>query len=225
MVRRSENSSAYSQWQRYHGSKKKKNGNISLYRDDELGLFRGQSRSEADNVRKEIVAHFKTLGLDVAISCNLKSVNFSDLTLRLDTGKHNPYRKPNNTLLYIHRQSNHPPSIKKSLPAASRRLTDISSDENVFDDSDSPYNDALQASGYTEPATYICERKNTKATKKSRRRGRKITWYNPPYNMAVKTKIGAWFISLLNKHLPLAASYGKCSTRTQSSSATAALQT
>ena len=127
-----------------------RNGNIVLYRDDGLGVFHRLSGSKAERVRKEITAHFKTLGLRITISCDLKTDNFLDLTLRLDTGKHYPYRKPGDTPLYIHRQSNHPPTIIKSLPAAiSRRLTDISSDEDVFKSAAPAYNDALRMSGYT----------------------------------------------------------------------------
>ena len=95
--------------------RKHRNGNIGLCCDDGLGVFHGQSGSEADRIRKDIVAHFKTLGLNVTISCNLKSVNFIDLTLRLDTGKHYPYRKPNDTPLYIHRWSGETQSSRKLL--------------------------------------------------------------------------------------------------------------
>ena len=74
-----------------------RNSNIGLYRDNGLGVFLGLSGSEAERVRKEITAHFNNLGLKITISCNLRSVNFLDLTLRLDTGKHYPYRKLNDT--------------------------------------------------------------------------------------------------------------------------------
>ena len=36
--------------------------------------------------------------------------------------------------------------------------------------------------------------------KKKRSRGRKIIWFNPPYNLAVKTNIGKVFLSLVNRH-------------------------
>ena len=49
--------------------------------------------------------------------------------------------------------------------------------------------------------TYARERK-AHQKKKQRRRERKITWYNPPYNRNVKTKIGKKFIQLINQHFP-----------------------
>ena len=110
-------------------------------------------------MRKEIAAHFKTLGLRITISCNLKTVNFLHLTLRLDTGKHYPYRKPSDTPLYIHRQSNHPPTIIKTLPTPiSHRPKDISSDKDVFKSATPAYNDTLRASGYMKQVTYASER-------------------------------------------------------------------
>ena len=39
-------------------------------------------------------------------------------------------------------------------------------------------------------------------TTKKRTRNRKIIWYNPPYNKAVKTNIGRRFLSLIKIHFP-----------------------
>ena len=44
-----------------------------------------------------------------------------------------PFRKPNDNLLYINSKSNHPGHIIKNLPKAiNRRLSEISSNENLF---------------------------------------------------------------------------------------------
>ena len=49
------------------------------------------------------------------IECNLKTVNYLDIILDLNTGIYKPYRKPNDESLYIHAKSNHPANILKQL--------------------------------------------------------------------------------------------------------------
>ena len=49
------------------------------------------------------------------IECNLKTVNYLDITLDLNTGIYKPYRKPNDESLYIHAKPNHPANILKQL--------------------------------------------------------------------------------------------------------------
>ena len=41
---------------------------------------------------------------------------------------------------------------------------------------------------------------NQKQNKTKRKRNRKIIWYNPPYNMNLKTNIGKTFLKLIDKH-------------------------
>ena len=51
----------------------------------------------------------------------------------LMTGVHKPFMKPNNTPLYVHNKSNHPPNIIKNIPESiNRRLSNISSNEKIF---------------------------------------------------------------------------------------------
>ena len=104
-----------------------------------------------------------------------------DLTLDLTMGKYYPYRKPNNEPLYIHRSSNHPLPILNNLPSSiRRRLTETSSDEDIFNNAAPMYNDALQASGYTERLVYDSNRKTQPtAQHRARKRSRRITWFNP----------------------------------------------
>ena len=59
---------------------------------------------------------FKTIGLKITIEASLKTVNFLDVTLNLDTGLYQPYRKPNDQTRYVNAQSNHPPAMTKNLP-------------------------------------------------------------------------------------------------------------
>ena len=121
-----------------------------------------------------------------------------DITLNLNNGKHYPYRKPNDRPMYIHKQSNHPPNIIKNLPASiSRRISDISYDEEIFKKASPAYVDALKSSGYTEGITYL-----DKQPTKKRNRQRNVIWFNPPFSNNVTTNIGATFLKLINKHFP-----------------------
>ena len=119
---------------------------IGLYRDDGLGVLRKSPGSKADRIRKDIIKVFVDLGLRIIIQTNLKVADFLDLSLNLSTESFYPFRKPNDQPLYIHHQSNHPPNnIIRNLPASiSRRLTDISSNKDVFADAKSLYDKALR---------------------------------------------------------------------------------
>ena len=170
---------------------------VGLYRDDGLGEFPGMSNSEADRTRKKIVKIFKDNGLSITIEINLKCTDFLDITLDLNTGKYYPYRKPNDVPLYIDARSNHPPNVIKQLPKMiSRRIYDNSCDQAEFEKAKPAYEQALKASGYTEPIAYEVP----KAKPKNRKR--KVIWFNPPYSSNVKTNIGKIFMNMLEKHFP-----------------------
>ena len=82
---------------------------------------------------------------------NLKSVNFLGVNLNLETKVHKPYRKPNDCPMYVHADSNHPPNIIRNIPAAiQRRISTLSSNDDVFNEASGLYNDALKSCGYKE---------------------------------------------------------------------------
>ena len=97
-----------------------------LYRDDELGCFQNVSGLKSKKAKKKLCKIFKQSGLSITVECNLQITDFLDVTFDLRTDKYYPYRKDNNQLLYINKQSNHPPSIIKQIPSmVSRRCTRI----------------------------------------------------------------------------------------------------
>ena len=55
---------------------------VGLYRDDGLAVFRNINGHHADKTRKEFYQLFKANGLSLEIQCNLKTVNFLDITLQ-----------------------------------------------------------------------------------------------------------------------------------------------
>ena len=88
--------------------------------------------------------------------CNLKSIDFLDVTFNLAENNYKPYRKPNNKPLYLNVHSNHPPSVIKQLPMSiEKRISDTSSDKKVFDQSIHIYKEALKESGFKNNLTYV----------------------------------------------------------------------
>ena len=135
------------------------------------------------------------------IEANKKIVNFLDVTFDLSRGNYKPYMKPNNKLLYVHRLSNHPPALLKNIPGnINKRLTEISSNEQVFNEAIPPYQQALEKSGYDFKLKFVPQEKQ--ATRKNKARKRKITWYNPPWDSNVKTNLGRKFLLVVDKCFP-----------------------
>ena len=89
---------------------------VGLYRDNGLALFKNINGHLADKIPKEFHQLFKENGLSLEIECNLKTLNYLDITLGFSTDIYKPYRKPNDEILYIHAKSNHPADILKQLP-------------------------------------------------------------------------------------------------------------
>ena len=71
--------------------------------------------------------------MQITNETNKKVVNFLDMALDLRTAIYKPYKKPNSNLTYIHKQSNHPPSIIKNLPKSiNKRLSTNSRNAQIF---------------------------------------------------------------------------------------------
>ena len=176
---------------------------VGLYRDDGLGVMRNLSGPETDRKRKDLINIFKDCGLSITCETNLKIVNFLDIQLNLENNTIRPYMKPSNNPVYINKHSNHPPNILQKLPKSiSRRISDISSNENIFKDSITIYENALKSSGFNENLTYTTTSVNKKENEEKKKRKRNIIWYNPPYSANVKTNLGKTFFKLISKHFP-----------------------
>ena len=207
------------------------------------------------------------------VKCNLKLVDYLDVTLNLSDGSYKPFHKPNSEINYIHRESNHTSSIIKQSPlSVESRLPKLSSDENVFIQATSVYQESLIRAGYNHKLSYnnndeynsnnntnnnenkvkfnsndnrgkdsndnnynsisnynsinIKNKVNTTTTttttttatttnnnnninsndnnnpRTSKERKRNILWFNPPFSNNVATKIGRYFLDLIDKHFP-----------------------
>ena len=127
-------------------------------------------------------------------------MDYLDLTFNLTDSCYRPFNKTNNEINYIHKQSNHPLSIMKQLPlSVERRLSKLSSNEKIFNDSIPIYQEALTKAGCNHKLTY---QKHDQKKGNSQQRKRQIIWFNPPYSKNVTTKVGKLFLSLTDKHFP-----------------------
>ena len=128
---------------------------IGLYRDDGLAIFKNVSGSKAENILKDIQKLFKDNQLNITIQCNLKIVNYLDVTFNLSNATYRSFCKTNNEITYIHKESNHPPSMLRQIPLSiESRLSKHSSNANIFKESAQIYHQALKKSGYDHQLKY-----------------------------------------------------------------------
>ena len=181
--------------------------NIGLYRDDGLAVFRCTNGSINDRVKKDLQKTFKNHILDIVIQCNMTTVDYLGVTLDLSDGSYRPFQKPNNETNYVHVQSHHPPNIiKQILLSIQTRLSNLSSNEEIFNQSTHQYEEALARSGYNHTFEYKPSQTNNNQRKN---RKRKIIWFNPPFNANLSTNIGKFFLNLVKKHFPREHKYHK----------------
>ena len=139
--------------------------------------------------------------MKITIQCNLKIVDYLDVTFNLTDSSYRPFNKTNNEINHIHKRSYHPPSIIKQLPlSVKRRVSKLSSNEEIFNNSIPIYQETLIKAGYNHKLTY-----QTHEQKKDNSRPckRQIIWFNLLYSKNVTTKLVKFFLSLIDKHSPL----------------------
>ena len=136
-------------------SQKYSKSDFGLYRDGGLAVLKNKSGPKSEQVKKNIQKIYKEHGLDIIIQCNMKVVNYLDVTFNLNDGAYKPYTKPNNKIKYIHKNSNHPASVTRQIPLSiESRLSTLSFNEKIFQEAVPPYQKALQNSGYRHTLTY-----------------------------------------------------------------------
>ena len=128
-----------------------------------------------ERTKKDLCSIFGEHGFQITIDANIKSTDYLDITLDLNTGGYCPYMKPGNVPLYVHSKSNHPQTILKNIPVAiNKRLSEISSNEKAFNKAKPVYQQALHDAWYAHVLEYTIPQTN-----KSSNRQRSIIWYNP----------------------------------------------
>ena len=74
------------------------NKDIGLYRDDGLAVLKNKSGPQCKRIKEDFQKLFKIYDLDITIQCNVKAVDYLDVTLDLNNGNYKPYHKPNNEI-------------------------------------------------------------------------------------------------------------------------------
>ena len=87
------------------------------------------------------------------------------MTLDLRTGTYKPYTKENDSQVYVYTQSNHPPTVLRSIPAGvNKKLSRISATKEIFEAAAPLFQEALNKSGYKHKQQF--EQPEKQATKK-----------------------------------------------------------
>jgi len=80
----------------------------------------------------------------------------------------------------------------------SKRISSLSCNKEEFDKASVEYQETLKKSGFNEKLEYTENAPNHNR----RNRSRKIIWYNPPYDLQVKTNVGKTFLQILGNCFP-----------------------
>ena len=104
---------------------------ISLCQHNDLVVFHNVSKLEIEREIQQIVKRLKECELSITIQCNLKMVDFSEVTFDL-YNLYKPYRKPNNKPIYLNKQFSYPPNVLKQLPKSIVKvISDTSSSKDI----------------------------------------------------------------------------------------------
>ena len=120
-----------------------------------------------------------------------------NVTFNLERNTQRPYKKPNDNLSYINTSSNHPPQISEHL---TETITEkLSSSAETFEQSKPNNEVALKRCVFKAKLQYIqsnLQKNNT------RRKKRKIIWFNPSLSLNVKTNLAKMFLQLIDTRFP-----------------------
>ena len=101
-------------------------------------------------------------------------------------------------------------SMYQFLKSISKRVSEISSNKRIFNQSIPYYENTLKKSEQNVSLNILQNKIKTKIINKgNKQRKRKIIWFNPPYSLNVKTNLGKLLLKLLDSHFPRAHKFHK----------------
>ena len=121
--------------------------------------------------------------------------------------------------MYLNVKSDHPNHIVKHIPIMiEQRISNLSSTEEIFDTHKVLYEEALKSSGYKYRATRdrnmnLTYQKPEKASRKRKRKPRRVMYFNPPFSKSVSTNVIKLFFNLIDKYFPKVHKLHKCFNR------------
>ena len=173
--------------------------NHGLYLDDGLIIVDKGTPKKCDGIRKRLHRLFGEFGFRLDIQTDLKITDYLDVTLNLYNGTVSPFRKRNQDRRYVDRGSNPPIQVFKHVPKGiEHRLSNNSSNKESFERSKQEYEEAMKNDGLE---LEYRDREGS-STQKKTNRPRKISWFNPPYNMEVVNKLGKEVFKLFKRNFP-----------------------
>ena len=107
-----------------------------------------------------------------------------------------------NQTIQLSTSTENPTTQATSSNQINQRLANISSDDNQFNSTTSPYQQALQDAGYNNTLKFDPDSKSSDSTNTTRKRNRNIILFNPPFSKHVYTNVGRKFLNLIDKHFP-----------------------
>ena len=135
----------------------------------------------------------------MVIQCNMKTLNYLDVSLNLNNSNYKPYQKPDNKILNIHKYSNLQPTILKQIPTSTeKRISTLLSNETIFNESKEIYQEALEKSGYRQNLKYLPANENVSNNKRNRKQN--VIWFDPPFSVNIETKVENYFLNLIREH-------------------------
>ena len=171
---------------------------FGLYRDDGILAFQTASGRRQEYIRQDLKDFFAEQGFKIEISPASSFIDYLDVRLHV-TGEHEIYYKENADTKYVHIQSNHPCSVLKNFKTnTENRLSKLCSEKSTFDRHADRFKDILAKSGHPTDLKYSL--KPAQKSKKKKRNQRTVSWFNPPFNLDVKTNLGKQFFTLCADH-------------------------
>jgi hypothetical protein len=111
--------------------------------------IRGKPGGILEGIANNCIKIFKKEDLSITVEHGIRSTDFLDVRLSLQKNEYQPYRKPNDPPVYIDAYSNHPPVIIKQISSMmNKRLSSLSSNQEIFDEEKALYVKAMKNSGH-----------------------------------------------------------------------------
>ena len=111
-----------------------------------------------------------------------------------------PYRKPNKEINYIKHGNQPPPIIKDDPKSINKRICRNSKSAKIFNQHFDTYAEALKKREHNSQAKFGGSAKKNNRKDIVNKRKRKVTWFDPSFNINVSTSVAEAFLSLIDKH-------------------------
>ena len=169
-----------------------------------MAVIKGLSGPEIERLKKNVVKTSQDFKRNITIEANFHTVNYLGATFDFRKDAYLPHRKPDSPPAYINNCSKHPPTVIKQLPISiSKQLSELPSNEEIFEKTKRAYRDALNKRGFQEKLSYAsAQNKNDKNCNKQQKCN--IICYNPPYSDSpnINTNIGKTCLNMMKNHFP-----------------------